>query len=112
MFYKSNFSSGILTVNDLHYNLYNIESYELFGKNIERSNILEWIGLRHSVPLDLRNPVFHPDLNTSNPSFKFGSGIFDLAEKNSRDYYFLLVLKKSGFPIMHNFGRGFCYYLI
>ena len=68
VFYKRYFSSGILTVKDLHNNLNNIESYELFGKNIEgyvRSHILEWIGPRHSVPLDLRNPVFHRGLNTS-----------------------------------------------
>ena len=32
-------SSGILTVNDLHYNLNNTESYKLFGKNVKRSDI-------------------------------------------------------------------------
>ena len=95
VFYRRYFSSGILTVN---YNLNNLESYGLFGKNIERSNILEWIGLCHSVPLDLRSPVFHRDLNTTNRSSKIGSGVFDASEKIAGDYYFLLVLKKGRFP--------------
>ena len=81
MFYKRYLSFGILTENDLHYNVITAESYELFGKNIEKSNILKWIGPRQSVPLDLRNRVFHRDLITSNPSFKIGSGFLDVNGK-------------------------------
>ena len=77
VFYKRYLSCRILTENDLHYNIITAKSYELFGKNIEKSNISTWIGPRHSVPLDLRNPVFHRDLHTSNPSFKIGSGVLD-----------------------------------
>ena len=83
MFYKRYLSCRILTENDLHYNVITTESYELFGKNIEKSNILKWIGPRHSVPLNLRNPVFHRDLNTSNPCFKIGSGVLDVNAKKS-----------------------------
>ena len=60
-------------------------SYELFRKKKERSNILEWIGLGHSVPLGLRNTVFRRDFNISSPTFKNGSGVFDVTENNSRD---------------------------
>ena len=94
VFYKKYFSFGILTANDLHISLNNIKYFELFRKNIGRSNTLEWIGLRHFVPIDLRNPVFHRHSNSFNPSFKVGSG----DGKNSRGYYFLLALKKARLP--------------
>ena len=74
---------------DLRFDLNNIDSYELQAKYIEKTNFLEWTGLRHSIPLNLRNanPI------VLNPSFKTDSGVFDVTKKKSKDYYYLFVRK-------------------
>ena len=87
---------GIQTVSDLRFDLNNIDSYELIAKNIERTNFLEWTGLRHSVPFNLRN--LGPVRSDVSPSFKIDNGLFDVTKKKSKDYYSLLVLKKARLP--------------
>ena len=83
---------------DLSFDLNNIDSYELQAKYIEKTNFLEWTGLPHSVPLNLRNANYNPDLIVLNPSFKTDSGLFDVTIKKSKDYYSLFVRKKARFP--------------
>ena len=46
---------------DLRFDLNNIDSYELIAKHIKKTDFLEWTGLRHSVPLDLRIAYHNPD---------------------------------------------------
>ena len=46
---------------DLRFDLNNIDSYELQAKYIEKTNFLEWTGLRHSIPLNLRNANYKRD---------------------------------------------------
>ena len=60
-FYKRYFNHRIQTAGDLRFDLNNIDCFELFVKHIEKTNVLEWIGLRHSVPIDLRNAYYIPD---------------------------------------------------
>ena len=50
VFYRY-FNYGIQTVGDLRFDLNNIDSCELIAKHIQKTNVLEWAGLRHSVPL-------------------------------------------------------------
>ena len=96
VFYKRYHNYGIQTVSDLRFDLNNIDSYELIAKNIERTNFLEWTGLRHSVPFNLRNlGTVRSDVS---PSFKIDNGLFDVTKKKSKDYYSLLVLKKARLP--------------
>ena len=57
-------------VGDLRFDLNNIDSYELIAKHIQKTNFPEWTGLRHSVPLVLRNGYHSPDRTALNPSFK------------------------------------------
>ena len=64
VFYKRYFNYGIQTVGDLRFDLNNIDSYELIAKHIQKTNFLEWTGLRHSVPLNLRNAYHNPDYTT------------------------------------------------
>ena len=47
VFYRKYYSSVIQTVDDLRFDLSNAESYELIAKSIEKTNFLEWAGLRH-----------------------------------------------------------------
>ena len=72
------FNYGIQTVGDLRFDLNNIDSYELIAKHIQKTNFLEWTGLRHSVPFDLRIAYHNPDHTALNPSFKIDCGLFDV----------------------------------
>ena len=66
---------------DLRLDLNNIDSNELIAKHIQKTNFLEWTGLRHSVPLNLRNAYYNPDYMVLNPSFKIDCGLFDVTKK-------------------------------
>jgi len=99
VFYKKYFNYGIQTVGDLRFDLNNIDSYELIAKHIQKTNFLEWTGLCHSVPFDLRNAYYNPDHTALNPSLKIDCGIFDVTKKISKDYYSLFVHKKACFLI-------------
>ena len=59
VFYKRYHNYGIQTVSDLRFDLNNIDSYELIAKNIERTNFLEWTGLRNSS-LRIQPPLIAP----------------------------------------------------
>jgi len=98
VFYKRYFNYRIQTVGDLRFDLNNIDSHELIAKHIQKTNFLEWTGLRHSVPFDLRNAYLYPDYTALNPSFKIDCGLFDVTKKKSKDYYSLFVRKKACFP--------------
>ena len=91
VFYKRYFNYGIQIVGDLCFDLNNIDSYELIAKHIQKTNFLEWTGLRHSVLLDLRNAYYNPDYIALNPSFKIDCDLFDVTKKKSKDYYSLFV---------------------
>ena len=39
-------------VEDVCFDLNNIDSYELLAKHIQKTNVLERAGIRHSVPLN------------------------------------------------------------
>ena len=49
---------------DLCFHLNNIESYESVGKDVRRSNFLEWTSTRHSIPPGLKDTICL-DNNTS-----------------------------------------------
>ena len=99
VFYKRNFNYGIQTVGDLRFDLNNIDSFELIAKHTQKTNFLEWTGLRHSVSLFLRNAYYNPDHTALNPSFESDCGLFDVTKKKSKDYYSLFVRKKACFRI-------------
>ena len=88
VFYERYFNYGIQTVGDLRFDLNNIDSYEPIAKHIQKTNFLEWAGLRHSVPLVLRSVYHNPDHTALNSSFKTDCGLFDVT----------FVRKKACFP--------------
>jgi len=65
--YKRYFNHRIQMVGDLRFDLNNIDSYELITKHIKKMNFLEWTGLCHSVPVNLRNTYHNPDYTALNP---------------------------------------------
>ena len=51
VFYKTFLESGIICVNDLLFDLININSYNIIYKNVAGEvNCLTWAGLRHAIP--------------------------------------------------------------
>ena len=52
IFYKKYYSAGILTVDNLRFDLSNTKSFELIAKDIEKTKFLEWTGIRHSIRQD------------------------------------------------------------
>lgn len=83
---------------DLCFDLNNIDSYQLIAKHVQKTNFLEWTGLRHSVPLNLRNAYYNPDHITLNPSFQIDCGLFDVTKNKSKDSCSLFVREKDCFP--------------
>ena len=104
--YKNYFKPGIIYIHDLLFNLNTIDSYHYFSKKNDKSNFLQWVGLRHSVPSYLKETS--PDLSTISPSLLIGNKIFDIKDKKSKDYYSLLVSQKAQLPnIIHKLKSDF-----
>jgi len=61
-----------------------------------KTNILEWAGLRRSIPLSLRSYDRYPYINS--PTFVVGDNNFDVTKGKSKDYYNLLVREKAKPP--------------
>ena len=96
VFYKNVFESGIIYVNDLLFELNNIDSYNVISNIINKTNFLVWAGLRHSIPSHLKtnaNPVLEISL-----SLMINNKVFDVLEKTSKHYYTLLISTKAKFP--------------
>ena len=54
--------------------------------------------MRHSIPPNLRNPNLDYVYQFQNPSFNLINDLFDVTKRKSKDYYSLLVLKKTRLP--------------
>ena len=96
VFYKNFFESGIIYVNDLLFELNNIDSYNVISNIINKTNFLVWAGLRHSIPSHLKtntNTVLEISL-----SLMINNMVFDVLEKTSKHYYSLLISTKAKFP--------------
>ena len=101
IFYKKYYSAGILAVDNLRFDLSNTKSFELIAKDIEKTNFLEWTGIRHSIPSILKvqeNRNYTLDNIQWKLSFKTENGIFDTTTKRSRDHYALIISKKALSP--------------
>ena len=78
-----------------------------FGKKkISKINILQWVGLPHSIPDFLKGDYTSPPL--ASPSFLIHNNIFDVTKKKSKDYYLLFVTEKVQHPnIIHEWKSDF-----
>ena len=85
------------------FDLRNTESYKLIAKSIEKTNFLEWAGLRHSISSRLKihgNESYTLNNVHLNLSFKTVNGVFNTTKKKSKDYYALLISKKHSLRAM------------
>ena len=106
VYYKNYFKSGIIYIHDLLLNLNTIDSYNYFLNKIDKSNFLQWAGLRHSIPSHLKEISL--DIPIISPSLIIENKIFDIKDKKSKDYYSLLVSKKAQPPnIIHKLKSDF-----
>ena len=96
VFYKNFFESGIIYVNDLLFELNNVDSYNVILNIINKTNSLVWAGLRHAIPSHLKTNT-NPVLEISH-SLKINNMVFDVLEKTSKPYYTLLISTKAKFP--------------
>ena len=106
VYFKNYHESGIVNVNDLLFNLSSNDSFSYFAKTISKINILQWAGLRHSIPDFLKGDYTSPPLTS--PSFLIHNNTFDVTKKKSKDYYLLLVTEKAQPPnISHKWKSDF-----
>lgn len=77
------------------------------SNKIRKISFLQWAGLRHSIPDFLKDDCDY--IYTLTPSsLQINNNIFDVKEKKSKDYYSLLVIKKSQPPnIVHKWKSDF-----
>ena len=66
------------------------------ANKINKTNFLQWAGLRHCIPSQLR--IANVSSSTPSPSFTLGNNIFDIKQRRSKDYYSLLVSRKAQHP--------------
>ena len=77
-----------------HLLLNSTDSYNQLSKKICKTNILEWAGLRRSIPLSLRSYDRYPSINS--PTFVVGT--IDVTKGKSKNYYNLLIREKAKPP--------------
>ena len=76
VYYKNYFRSGIIYIHDLLLNLNTIDSYNYFLNKIDKSNFLQWAGLRHSIPSHLKEisldiPIISPSRIIENKNIRY-----------------------------------------
>ena len=80
----------------MHFSLNSTDSNNQLSKKICKTNILEWAGLRRSIPLLLRSYDRYPSMNS--PTFVVRNNNFDGTKGKSKDYYNLLIREKAKPP--------------
>ena len=101
VYYSQYFRSGIISVNDLHFDIDNLTSFNRIAKEIDGSNFLTWTGLRNSVPPNLRQLHSSSTVDsrsTVKPSFKHSKCVFNVTKTKSKHYYSLLIGAKARLP--------------
>ena len=71
VYFKNYNESGIVYVNDILFNISTNDAFDYFSKQISKINILQWAGLRHSIPDFLKGTS--PQLTS--PSFLIHNNI-------------------------------------
>ena len=96
VYYEQYFRSGIISVNDLHFDVDNLTSFNRIAKEIDGSNFLMWTGQRNSVPPNLRQLYSSSTVDvcsTAKPSFKHSKCVFDVTKTKFKHYALLIGAK-------------------
>ena len=84
VYYKHYVNARVICIQDFLFSLNSTDSYNQLSKKICKTNILEWSGLRRSMPLSLRSYDRYPSINY--PTFVVSDNIFDVTKGKSKDY--------------------------
>ena len=100
VFYRRFFEAHTIQVNDLLFELNNVDSFKIISKKISKTNFLAWAVLRHSIPPYLKNDNTSslPFCFASSPTLKIDEKVFDVLEKKSKDFYALFIRTKAQYP--------------
>ena len=82
VYYKYYVNARVICIQDLLFSLNSTDSYNQLSKKICKTNILEWAGLRRSIPLSLRSYDRYPSINS--PTFVVGT--IDVTKGKSKNY--------------------------
>ena len=93
---NKNLNARVICIQDLLLSLNSTDSYNELSKKVCKTNILEWAGLRRSIPLSLRSYDRYPSINS--PTFVVGDNTFDVTKGKSKDYYNLFIREKAKPP--------------
>ena len=93
VYYKHYVNARVICIQDFLFSLNSTDSYNQLSKKICKTNILEWSGLRRSIPLSLRSYDRYPSINS--PTFVVSDNIFHVTKGKSKDYYNLLIRGKA-----------------
>ena len=96
VFYKNVFESDIIYVNDLLFELNNVDSYNIILNIINKTNFLVWAGLRHVIPSHLKANT-NPVLEISH-SLKINNMILMFWRRHQNIINTLLLSTKAKFP--------------
>ena len=78
VYYKHYVNARVICIQDLLFSLNSTDSYNQLSKKIYKTNILEWAGLRGSIPLSLRSYDGYPSINSL--TFVAGDNNFDVTK--------------------------------
>ena len=103
---KKKYESGVVYVNDFLFHVSSDDSFCCFAKKKISSeiNILQWAGLRHSMPDILKGGS--ASLLLTSPLFLIHNNVFDVKKKKSKYYYSLLVTEKTQRPTLSINGKA------
>jgi len=93
VYYKNYFKSGIINIHDLLFNLNTIDSYDYFSNKIDKSNFLQWAGLRHSIPSQFKEISL--DTSVISLLLIIGNKVFDIKDKKIKRLLLAAGFKKS-----------------
>ena len=96
VYYKHYVNARVICSQDLLFSLNSTDSYNQLSKKVYKTNVLEWAGLRRSIPSSLRSYDRYPSINSA--TFVVGDNIFDVTRGKSKDYYTLLTGEKAKPP--------------
>ena len=98
VFYKTFCESGIICVNDLLFDLNNINSCNIISTNVGKVNFLTWAGPRHAIPSHLKMSNY--TFMTSPPSSVINDNAFNALKRGQR------IITRCYWAKKHNFLTG------
>ena len=104
VYFKNYYESGIVYVNELLFSISTDDSFDYFAKQISKINILQWAGLRHSIPDFLKEDYTSPPLTS--PSFLIHNNIFDVTKRNRKIIIYYLSRKKHSLLTLSINGKA------